>query len=319
MTPATKIPADHKPLMLTDSDVLRLITPVEAVSVMESVFLARAKGTAFGIPRVHVQYPAGNMTITPGGVDDVIGHRTYVRENTIYDDQLVTVWDRKSGRLRGLIVGALLGVLRTGSIGGVAVKYLPRFESTTLAIVGTSRQAFSQVQAALAVRVAIREIRVYSRTPENRAAFIEDMQELYQHKTFINCETAEAAVRGADIVIGATSSRTPVIKGEWLKAGAHVTTIGPKSATDREVDAELVARADVVVTDSPEQLAEGTSILDGSGKSALDLSAVVSKMAGRPSEEAITLFVSMGLAGTEVALAQRVLDKHAQHHMMQQA
>lgn len=302
-----------KPLLLTDDDVLQLLTPSEAVATMENAILARAQGNAYGNPRWNLLYPSGRMTLTPGGVSGIIGHRTYLRGKLEYDDHLIAVWDTQTGRLKGMVVGAILGAMRTGGIGGVAVKHLARLESTSLALIGTGRQAFSQLQAILATRVALKEIRVYSRSARNRANFIADMRELYQHKRFVDCKTAEAAVRGADIVIGATSSAEPIIKGAWLKPGAHVSNVGPKGLHNREVDAEVVERAGFIVTDSLEQLEvidPDGNMLQGTGKQAYDLSAVVSQQAGRPNDDAITLFISVGLAGTEVALANRLLEKY---------
>ena len=305
--------SDTKPLLLTDEDVMRFLSPTEAVAVMESVFVVRLQGHTAGMPRWSLPYRDTNLSFTVGAVGDEVGFRVYFRGNFASDDQLVAVWDQQTGVLRGLIVGELLGVLRTGAIGGVAVKYMARQDAATLAIIGSGRQAFSQLRAILAARMGIREVKVYSRTVHNREAFCSDVRELMPHLNIYAVDTAESAVRDSDIVIGATSSREPVIRGEWLKAGAHVTTIGPKSRESCEIDLEVVRRADFLATDSPKQSAdfpEGV-ITEHSDKPLVDLAAIVGKLAGRPSDDAITLFLSVGLAGTEVALAARLLGKVA--------
>src|SRR5688572_3874695 len=115
-----------KPIILTDEDVNKYLTPTEAVAIMENVFRARGSDRYAGTPRWEMPFGEGRLVFTVGAVPEGAGFRAYVRGNVTYDDQLVAVWDRSSGRLRGLIVGEVLGVLRTGAIGGVGVKYLAR-------------------------------------------------------------------------------------------------------------------------------------------------------------------------------------------------
>jgi ornithine cyclodeaminase len=108
-------------ILLQDEDVQQLVSYAEAIAVMEKVFLARAKGETESPPRWELPFAEGRLTFTVGAVPDAVGFRTYVRGNYDYDEQLVAVWDRASGALKGLIVGSAIGVLLTGAIGGVAV------------------------------------------------------------------------------------------------------------------------------------------------------------------------------------------------------
>jgi ornithine cyclodeaminase len=299
------------PIVLTNDDVIRMITPTEAVAVMEDAFRARARGSTVGEPRWHLPFGKNTMTFTVGGVHDSVGFRTYLRGNLQRDDQLVAVWHRRSGRLRGIILGELLGDMRTGAIGAAAVKHLARANSTSLAMIGTGRQAYTQLRAILTTPLPIDEVRVFSRDAENRKAFSDDFKEILPNLDIFPVESAEMAIRNADIVIGATNSETPVIRGEWLKAGAHVTTVGPKFAKERETDEVVVERADLIVTDSPEQARAFPNgfVANNTSKLVHDLADVVSGRTKRPSDDTITFFVSTGLAGTEVALASHLLDK----------
>lgn len=293
--------------LLSDEQVHRLITPTEAVAVMENVFRARAAGQTAGSPRWSQNFPQGSLTFTVGAVPEGVGFRAYVRGSFEHDDQLVAVWQRETGQLRGVVVGEAIGVLRTGAIGGVAAKYLA--PGRILALIGTGRQAFSQLRAIATVR-PLSEVRVYSRTPDHRQAFCEDVRQIMPLLNIYPAESAEAAVRGAQIIICATTSKTPVLRGEWLSPDAHVSTLGPKGTTQREVDTEVVRLANFVVTDSPEQayaFPDGL-IIDGTDKALHELSAVVTGQVKRP-DRGISLFISTGLAGTEVALAARLMDK----------
>ncbi|MBE0691083.1 MAG: ornithine cyclodeaminase family protein, partial [Anaerolineae bacterium] len=158
------------PLLLNDDDLHQHMSPAEAVEVMESVFRARADGQTAGAARWELPFPEGRMTFTPGAVPEGVGFRVYVRGQFAHDDQVVVVWDRTSGALKGFVVGNALGALRTGAIGGVAIKHMTPPDATILALIGTGHQAWTQLQAIVAVR-PLDEVRVYSRTADNRAAF----------------------------------------------------------------------------------------------------------------------------------------------------
>ncbi len=297
------------PPVLTDEHVHKYLTPTESIAVMEQVFLARANGRYAGTPRWDLPFENGAMRFTVGGANGMVGFRVYLRGRLTYDDQLNAVWEQDTGRLKGLVIGEALGVLRTGAIGGVAVKHLAPPNAEVLALIGTGRQAYSQLRAITSL-FPLKEIRVFSRAPAHREAFCADVHELMPHLKIFPVENAESAVRGADIVVGATTSREPVIRGAWIKEGAHITTLGPKGTTAREIDEEVVRRAGFIVTDSPEQerSSETGSVLDGTTLPLHDLADVISGKIHRPAGK-ISLFLSVGLAGTEVALASRLIDK----------
>jgi ornithine cyclodeaminase/alanine dehydrogenase-like protein (mu-crystallin family) len=295
------------PLLLSDNDVTKL-NYADAIQVMESFFLVRANGQTAGAPRWELPYPQGRLTFTVGASSDDVGFRVYARGNYQHDDQLVAVWDSHTGTLKGIIVGAMLGVIRTGAIGGLAIKHLTPPTASILAIIGTGRQALSQIRAIATLR-SLSEVRVFSRTPESRVSFCEEAKRLIPNLAIHPAESAEEAVRGAEIVIAATTSKNPVLQLEWLAPNAHVSTLGTKGRNFREVDENLVNRAAFIISDTPEQTrnyAEG-SILDGTTQSLFDLSDLVAGNIQRP--EGISLFISSGLAGTEVALAAHLISK----------
>ena len=160
-------------------------------------------------------------------------------------DQAVLVWDG-DGRLIGCVVGREIGARRTGALGGAAVDALAREDAATIGIVGSGVQAWTQLWAIAAVRKPAR-VRVYSPTPEHRAAFARRAEaELGLIATA--CDTAEEAVTDADLVVLATRSELPVVEAAWIRRGTHVNTVGPKLASAHETPAELAEGAAVVVT-----------------------------------------------------------------------
>ena len=201
---------------------------------------------------------------------------------------------------------------RSGAIGGVAVKMLARADADSVAIIGSGAQARTQLQAAAAVR-KLKSVRIYSRTAEDRAHFAAEMGRKLGLE-IRSCESVEAAVQDVAIVVCATDSTQPVIRAEWIAPGTHVTTIGPKQQGQHELDLDIALGADVIATNSPAQIAaydplfflQGTLHMDR----VIDLADIVAgKHEGRRSADSITLFCSAGLAGTEVMLADRLLEK----------
>jgi len=295
------------PLLLNNDDLRQHVSPAEAVEVMESVFRARADGQTAGAARWELPFPEGRMTFTPGAVPGGVGFRVYLRGSFDHDDQVVVVWDRDSGALKGIVVGGAVGALRTGAIGGVAIKHMTPPSATTLALIGAGRQAWTQLEAIMAVR-ALDEVRVYSRQPGHREDFCARAIAAWPDLNIAPVDSVEAAVDNASLIVSATTTREPILHGAWLMPGAHVSTLGTKGRNFREVDDDLVARASWIVTDSPEQTrnyAEGT-ILDGTGKTLLELADVVAGKSAHPAGDGLSLFISSGLAGTEVALAARL-------------
>ena len=304
------------PTILTDQDVLELADMASAIEAVTRAFEAKASGTLIAPPRHSVAFPdLGALTFTIGGVAGdaaLAGFRVYDTFDThgAPHTQIVAVWNARDGSLQGVILGERLGDLRTGAIGGLAIRHMARADSEILGMIGSGAQARTQVAAAATVR-RLRKVRVYSRDAENRRAFAEEMgQRLDLDVTPV--ASAKEAVVGADIVICATSSDVPVMQAAWLGPGTHVATLGPKTRDRHELDIDVAARAAVIATDSPAQTqAYGAPFfLDGSVALVrmVDLADVVSgKTVGRYTADAITLFCSTGLAGTEVLVGDALL------------
>jgi ornithine cyclodeaminase len=223
----------------------------------------------------------------------------------------VAVWNTTSAELEGVVLGERLGKLRTGAIGGVAVKYLSSPTARSIAVIGSGSQARTQLEAAAEVR-SLTNVRVYSPDRSRREAFAAEMEQTLK-LSVTPCSSAESAVQGAEIVIAATTSKTPVIRAEWLDAGAHVSTMGGPKTIHGGPD--VADRAELIVTDSPEQTHHypASYFLEGTRHMArmVDLADVISgrvpvQQAGR----GITLFCSVGLTGTEVLVAQALIAHH---------
>jgi ornithine cyclodeaminase len=247
------------------------------------------------------------------GAGSVGGVRAYVSRNTAHlDDQLVAVWNLESGALKGVVLGAALGAVRMGAIGGAAIRALARADASVVAVVGIGRQAATHLAAAAAVR-PLREARVFGRSAARSADFAR-LMEARLGLPVRAAASARAAVEGADIVLLATSSYRPVIEAAWLAPGTFVHTVGFKSSAAKEMGLDVAERADLVATDSPAQVAAfgRTFVLAGTRHQdrLVDLAEIVAGHApGRTDPSMITVCYPLGLAGAEIVLAADLLER----------
>ena len=304
------------PMILSGDDVVRLADMGLAITAIEDAFKARAVGKFIAPPRNVVSFDGlGSLVFTTGGStgDPALAGfrvRSDFDADAAVDDQIVAVWNIVSAKLEGLLLGQHVGSIRTGAIGGVAIKYMAQPGAEIAAVIGTGRQAATQIEAAARVR-NLREIRVFSRSPDKLAAFAE-MTAVRTGVSTLVAKSAEAAVKEADIVILATTSKVPVIERKWLKPGAHINNLGPKRKDGSEIGLDIAEHASLLATDSPEQIAAFTNpflLIDTPAMDRMvDIANIIAGgTPGRTDTDAISLFCSVGLAGTEVMVAAAIL------------
>lgn len=305
--------------VLTDEDILPLLDMQELIPLMEEFLRARHSGHTVTPPRHNVEFaPFGELIFTIGGLNTadraLAGFRVYDTFPTAegeFDAQTIAVWDTRRGALLGMIVGWALGAWRTGALGGVAIKHMSRPDARRCAVLGTGKQARTQLLAAAACR-PLTEVRVYSRDTERRRRFAAELATLIE-RDVQPAASAREAVEQADLVICATNSKIPVLETNWLSPGTHVNALGPKISNAHELPADIAERVTFLVTDSIEQ-ANSYSQPHFLAASAAwgqlqDLATLVAMPAPTRSEDAISLFSSCGLAGTEVLVAAHLLER----------
>lgn len=295
--------------ILTDSDIRHLLTPSLAVEAMCAALAAEARGQLACPPRLNAplhsdQINAGTLVFTAGATNTHLGYRSYVRDRELspgaVDDQLVTAFDRHSGQLVAIAVGSLLGMRRTGALGGAAARYLAGSGPHTLAFIGAGQQARQQLWALQAV-IDIAAVRVFSRTPAHREAFAHEARSEYGlHASAV--ESAEAAVAESSIVVISTGATEPVIETSWLSPNCLVTTMGASTTTAGEIPADIFTGA-YVVTDALAQCIDNPTALlpDGGAEAITPLGQIAAGQVRAPSGGR-RIYLSRGLAGTEVAL-----------------
>ena len=287
-----------KPMkLLTDADVNRF--PVaRAVDAMREALLLHAQGQLAAPPRLH----ASGLTFTVGATAQTFGFRAYHTRDAPHDDQLVAVWNA-SGQLEGVVAGSALGPLRTSALGAVAAEVLARQDASRLGLIGSGVQARAHALALASVRPLSRVL-IYSRDQQHRERLAAELRE--RGLPAQAAENAEQVCAESELLTLATSSAAPVIQADWVRPGTHVCTLGPKERERHEFAPELAARAARIVTDSPAQLGAypGGHLL--AGAKVLPLGECLREPPPRRPQD-ITLFLSVGLSGTEVLLAWELL------------
>lgn len=295
----------------SDVEIEAVITPEFARSAMREALIAAWEGRLIAPPRAAVDLDDRRMMFTCGALrGDWFGYRSYIAPGASGDDQLVVVQDQPSGRVRGIAAGQALGPRRVGGIGGVALDALGPASAQKIALLGTGIQAWHQLWALPDRFRRNARIHVYSRSQASREAFAEQCHERLDLPVTA-AESAAEAADDADVVILATSSPVPVLRGNQIKPGAYVASLGPKQVGRSEFDLSLVAAAVAVISDSPAQVRayDPPNVLVGTGieDDLVHLGAVLAGDA-TPSD-GTRVFFSVGLAGTEAWLLNAALAK----------
>ncbi len=225
---------------------------------------------------------------------------------------VVMLFDVERGHPLGILDADAITAIRTAAASGAATRVLAREDAGDLAILGSGTQARTHLEAMRAVR-RLRRVRVWSRNPANAAAFAE--RESRAGVTVEPVARAEDAVRGADLICTTTASKEPILRGEWLAAGAHINAAGACFAAWRELDTEAVRRARLY-TDCRESCEhEAGEFLIPKQEGAIEHShllgelgeVLLGRIPGRRSPEEITLYESLGVAIEDLASAHYLL------------
>lgn len=296
--------------ILTDDDIDRVpLAPL--IAAVRKQIVADAGGQAVAPPRHLVPFGKGNLTFTIGGDQSIAGFRAYQtfagRHGGPDEHQVVAAWDQSTGEMFGLALGNRLGALRTGIIGAVAADTFLARDAKVLTVVGTGRQAETQLLAVSTIR-DFAEIRICGRRPEVVVEFAARIANRIGRSVSTYTEP-QAALAGADAVILATTATSPVIDPDLLEPHAYVATLGPSTAAGHELPLAVADRARTIATDSPQQIA---AMGDRHMLAAHDTHGPIHHLGlftgSTIPRQGPVLFLSIGLAGTEVACLAAALE-----------
>jgi len=300
-------------IYLTEADVRRFLGMREAIGLMRGAFERLAAGDAINQPRRRLTLATHStlhyMAAAEGAYFGIKAYSTNPRHQAHFAFLLYRAED---GELLAMMEANYLGQIRTGAVSGLATSLLARGDARTVGIIGSGFQACSQLEAILEVR-PIERVRVWSRSPEKRAAFAAECGTRFGVPV-VAAASAEEAVRGADVLATATNAAEPVLEAGWVAPGTHINAMGSNQARRRELPADLVAGAGLVVVDSREQcrMEAGDLLLafqPADWDRTVELQEVAAGRAGRSDAGEITIFKSVGLAVEDVAAAGYVYER----------
>jgi ornithine cyclodeaminase len=225
----------------------------------------------------------------------------------------ILLLDPETGSLQALMDGRYITEARTAAVSAVSARFLAKRDAATLALIGTGVQARSHLEALAEVR-QLKDVRVWSPKPASRERFVSEMTG-HVAAPIRAAATAEEAIRGADLIVLATSSVSPVIEDRWVGAGAHVVSVGACRPDQREMDPALVTRARLYVDSRAAALVESGDVVMGVAAGLFTAThirgelgeVVLGRAAGRQADDDITIFKSLGMAVEDVVAADLVL------------
>ena len=297
------------PTYLTEAEIASLVTVEDALVAVEECFHRLARGAIDNRPRTRLPLDEGQFAVM-AAVDrelGLAGLKTYawLQGGTPF---VVVLFSTERAELDAVIEADKLGQLRTGAASGVAAKYLARPDARTLGVIGCGWQAESQVAAIRAAVPTIERVVAYCRSADRLASFC----------ARVGAEAAESRDAGEqDIVVTVTTSRDPVLRGDWLRPGALVCAVGANDARSRELDNAVVERAAFVCCDSREQAQlESGDLIDPVAGGVLDWlevhelqEVVAGEVHGRQSDDDVVLFKSNGIAAWDLAIGAAAVAK----------
>jgi alanine dehydrogenase len=298
------------PRYLTEANVESLLTPALALEAVEACFRRIAAGEIENRPRERLRLEDGVFAVM-SAVDRELGlaglkSYAWLPGGTPF---VVVLFDTTRAELAGVIEADKLGQLRTGAASGVAAKYLARAGATTLGVLGCGWQARSQVACIREALPGLERVVAYCRTPKRLAAFCKE--------TGAEPGESHRDPAACDIVVTVTTSKDPVLRGEWLQSGALVCAVGANEPKARELDNVVLERAAFVCCDSREQARlESGDLIEPVAAGLLDWlevhelhEVVAGELEGRQADDDIVVFKSNGIAAWDVAIGAVALER----------
>ena len=318
--------ATREVLTLSEADVRSLVGPAEALEAMRTGFAALYQGRVTQPAIMDLEFPAANgeahlkgahiQEMPVWSVKAATGFWSNREHGLPVTNGLSLVFSAETGVLRAILFdNGYLTELRTGAAGALAADLLARDEIQQAAIIGAGGQARYQLQALLGVR---RPQHVVVASRSRAEEYAREMSDLHDVEVSV-APDIQTAVRGSQLVVTTTPSRTPLVRAEWLQPGTHVTAMGSDFPEKQELDAAVLERADVVAADHPPVAAANGEVHHALDAGVLRLEDVVPLGAlvtgdgeGRRSDDDITVADLCGVGVQDAAIAAEVVTRAAE-------
>lgn len=308
--------SSESPLWISEADVVSMMDMREAVAALERGLLAEAQGDARNMVKTHVEWGNGSTLHAIGATfpkAGFAGTKTWPHTKAGATPLLI-LFDSNTGALKAVIEAFALGQMRTAGASGVATQWLAAPAANEFAMIGTGKQAITQVAAVLAVR-PIRCVRVFSRNEDRRNQFAVRAMAEFGVKAIPAASVGEA-IKGAQIISVATRATAPILSADMIDRGAHINAIGAIVPRRAEIAADVIARSTQIVADSiPQAQKLSRELIEFFGTDTAKWSAVrslaslVSSRSTRAPNDDLTLFKSLGMGISDLALGIELFKK----------
>ena len=303
------------PLWISESDVVSMMDIGGAISALERGLVAEAEGNAQNMIKTHVEWDGSTLhaigAVFPGM--GICGTKTWCH-TAGGATPLLILFDSDNGSLKAVIEAFALGQMRTAAASGVATRWLASADADEFAMIGTGKQAITQVAAVLAVR-AIRLVRVFSRDETRRNQFVTRLKSEFQVE-ITGSNSIRDAVKDASIITMATRATDPIVTADMLQSGAHINSVGAIVPTRAEISQDVLARSTRIVTDSvPQAQKLSREMIEFFGKDSSRWSAVqplatvVANRSSRVASDDLTLFKALGVGISDLSLGVELYRK----------
>jgi alanine dehydrogenase len=294
--------------LITHEQVQSLVSMSDAIECMEGAFREEGEGATLLPARINMKAGRGWLRVGPVALEKS-GWMGFKAMNLVPGTGVryqVHLYEIASGALVAIMDAQHLTTLRTGATSAVATRRLARPGPAAVALLGSGVEARAQLEA-MQADGKVGSARIFSPTPANRERVAAEFRKRYD-MSITAVDSAEEAVSGADLILAAVKSTTPVLFGRWLRPGAHVNSVGTARRDQREIDPETFERSARIVVDTK----EGVFGEAGDAFAARDVlrtevhelaQLVVGAAEGRGSPQEITLFKSVGTGIQDIALA----------------
>jgi alanine dehydrogenase len=312
-----------KTLLLGEAQIKRILTMRDTLNAVEQCFGAFGRGEVDMPCKVYLNYPkyGGDIRVMPSyvaklgisGVKIVNVHPHNPKKHKLRSVMATLLMiEPKTGVPIAVFDATHITLMRTGAAAGIASKYLSRKSSSTLALVGAGKQAWTQLEAVVMVR-PIRRVLLYDIARKVSEEFIRHFARRYPKLTFEICGSIEECAHQADIVCTLTPVREPIIKSQWIRPGTHINAMGADAEGKEELDPALLKRAKVVIDDWAQASHSGEiNVPLRQGKITEkdvygEIGHIVAGLKpGRTADEEITIFDSTGLGVQDLLTAAKI-------------
>lgn len=292
---------------LDEEKILSLLCYEDMLPAVEQALIGFSTGKVRQPLRSMMRVPEheGILGIMPAADGDFIA----VKLVTVYErnvaepthQAVIQLLSARTGQPLITMDGRLITEMRTAAVSAVATRLLARRDARVLAILGSGVQARSHVRALRMVR-DFDEVRIWSRTAEHAGRFAEEFGASA-------VPTAEAAVRGADVVASVTSTHDPLVRGEWLAKGTLVCAVGAVGPDKRELD-DAAMRGQIVVESREAAARESADVIGSGATVSAELGELLAGARRLPESDSWLVFKSLGIGATDLAAARLVWEKH---------